>query len=93
VLTYQRNRKTRYAIEYKNSLIISHESTQPIRNYNLVLQDHIKEEVDWLLKAQFIPSCRYAKWVCNIVVAEKKNNEKIRVCTDFQNLNRATSKD
>jgi hypothetical protein len=31
--------------------------------------------------------------VSNVVPVEKKNTEKIRVCVDFHNLNRATPKD
>jgi hypothetical protein len=34
-----------------------------------------------------------AYWVSNIVPVEKKNTMKIRICVDFRNLNRATSKD
>jgi hypothetical protein len=65
----------------------------PARNYNPNLYDQIKEEVDCLLKAEFIRSCRYAEWVSNIVLVEKKNTGKIRMCIDFQNFNMATSKD
>jgi hypothetical protein len=53
----------------------------------------IKEEVDRLLMANFIQPCRYTEWVSNVVPVEKKNTGKIRVCIDFRNLNRATSKD
>jgi hypothetical protein len=31
--------------------------------------------------------------VSNIVLVEKKNTDKLRVCVDFRNLNRATPKD
>jgi hypothetical protein len=37
--------------------------------------------------------CRYAEWVSNIILVEKKNTGKIRICVDFRNLNRATPKD
>jgi hypothetical protein len=53
----------------------------------------INEEVDRLLKAKFIQPCRYVEWVSNIVLVEKRNTGKIRVCMDFRNLNRATPKD
>jgi hypothetical protein len=53
----------------------------------------VKEEVDQLLQAEFIQPCRYADWVSNIVPVEKKNMGKIRICVDFRNLNRATTKD
>jgi hypothetical protein len=53
----------------------------------------VKEEIDRLLQARFIQPCRYADWVSNIVLVKKKNMEKIRICVDFRNLNRATLKD
>jgi hypothetical protein len=53
----------------------------------------IKEEVDLLLKAKFVHLCRYVEWISNVVLVEKKNTGKIRVCMDFRNLNRATPKD
>jgi hypothetical protein len=57
------------------------------------MYDRIKEEIDRLLKANFIRPCRYAEWISNIVSVEKKGPDKIRVCIDFRNLNRATPKD
>jgi hypothetical protein len=52
---------------------------QPAQNYNPELLDRIKEEVECLLKANFIKTCRYVEWVSNIVPVEKKNTGKIRV--------------
>jgi hypothetical protein len=49
--------------------------------------------VDRLLQAGFIQPCRYVDWVSNIILVEKKNTGKIRICLDFRNHNRATSKD
>jgi hypothetical protein len=46
---------------------------QPTRNYNPILFDCIKEEVNRLLKAEFIRPYRYAEWVSTIVHVEKKN--------------------
>jgi hypothetical protein len=66
---------------------------QHARRYNPLMYDRIKEEIDRLLKANFIRSCRYAEWISNIVPMEKKGSSKIRVCIDFRNLNRATPKD
>jgi hypothetical protein len=45
-----------------------------------------------LLDARFIRPCRYTEWVSNIVPIEKDTN-KIQVCIDFRNLNKATPKD
>jgi hypothetical protein len=58
-----------------------------------LLHSRIKEEIDRLLKDKFIQPCRYVEWVSNIVPVEKKNIDKIRVCVDFRNLNKATPKD
>jgi hypothetical protein len=33
------------------------------------------------------------EWVSNIIPVEKKNTDKIQVCIDFHNLNKATHKD
>jgi hypothetical protein len=66
---------------------------QPGRNFNSELLGRIKEEVERLLKTGFIRTCRYADWVSNIVLVEKKGSIKIRLCVDFRNLNRATHKD
>jgi hypothetical protein len=52
-----------------------------------------KEEVDQLLQARFIQTCRYVDWVSNIVLVEKKNTGKIQICVEFGNFNRATPKD
>jgi hypothetical protein len=66
---------------------------QPSRRFNPVMYDRIKEEINHLLDAGFIRSCRYAKWISNIVPVEKKDLGKIRVCIDFRDLNKATPKD
>jgi hypothetical protein len=66
---------------------------QPIRSFNAEVIAKVKDEVERLLKAGFIQSYRYAEWVSNIILVEKKGTGKIRVCVDFRNLNRATSKD
>jgi hypothetical protein len=66
---------------------------QLIRKYNPELLTRIKEEVELLIKTNFIRMSRYAEWVSNIVPVEKKNKGKIRGYVDFWNLNRATPKD
>jgi hypothetical protein len=57
------------------------------------LHPRIKDKVHRLLEANFIRPCKYADWVSNIVPVEKKDSNKLRVCIDFHNLNRATPKD
>jgi hypothetical protein len=66
---------------------------QHARRYNPLMYDRIKEEIDWLLKANFIRPCSYVEWISIIVPVEKKGYGKIRVCIDFRNLNRTTPKD
>jgi hypothetical protein len=66
---------------------------QQARRFNPKMYDRIKEEIDRLLKANFIRPCRYADWISNIVPVEKKGSGKLRVCIDFRDLNRATPKD
>ena len=66
---------------------------QPARRFNPSIYNRIKEEINRLLDAGFIWSCRYADWISNIVPVEKKDSGKIRVCIDFKDLNKSTPKD
>ena len=59
---------------------------QLARCFNPSIYDRIKEEINRLLDAGFIRSCRYADWISNIVPVEKKDSGKIRVCIDFRYL-------
>jgi hypothetical protein len=52
----------------------------------------IEKKVKKLLDAKIIIPLRYSTWVANLVPIRKKNGE-IRLCVDFQNLNRASLKD
>lgn len=52
----------------------------------------IKQEIERLLKSQFIRTARYFEWLANIVLVIKKN-ETLRVCIDFRDLNNTTPKD
>jgi hypothetical protein len=65
---------------------------QRARTFRPALLPRIKDEIHWLLEADFIRPCRYTEWVSNIVPVEKESG-KLRVCIDFRNLNRATPKD
>jgi hypothetical protein len=66
---------------------------QSVWKFNPDIYDHVKEEINRLLEANFIQPCRYADWISNIVLVEMKGTGKIRVCIDFCNFNRATPKD
>jgi hypothetical protein len=54
--------------------------------------EEVKEEIEKMLEAGFIRSCRYAKWISSIVHVQKKDG-RWRVCVDFRDLSRATPKD
>jgi len=50
---------------------------QPVRHFNPIIYDRIKTEINRLLNAGFIRSCRYADWISNIEPVEKKDSGKI----------------
>ena len=52
----------------------------------------IKEEVKKQLDASFLEVSKYPQWVANIVLVPKKN-DKVRMCVDCRDLNRASSND
>jgi hypothetical protein len=45
---------------------------QKARTFRPNLLPRIKDEIHWLLEANFIRPCRYAEWVSHIVMVEKK---------------------
>nr|CBG76268.1 OO_Ba0005L10-OO_Ba0081K17.19 [Oryza officinalis] len=65
---------------------------QAPRRFKADMHEAIKAEITRLYDANFIRPCRYAEWVSNIVPVMKKN-DKLRVCIDFRDLNKATPKD
>jgi hypothetical protein len=54
--------------------------------------EEVKKEMEKMLEVGFIRPCRYAEWISSIVPVQKKDG-RWRVCVDFRDLNRATSKD
>ena len=52
----------------------------------------VKAEVEKLLKASFIYLIALTEWVSNHVPIDKKQGT-IRICSDFDNLNKACPKD
>ncbi|PKI75254.1 hypothetical protein CRG98_004294 [Punica granatum] len=52
----------------------------------------IKEDVVKQINAGFLEVCNYSEWVANIVPVEKKDG-RVRVCVDYRDLNKASSKD
>jgi hypothetical protein len=52
----------------------------------------IEREIKKLLDAKIIIPLRYSKWIANLVIVRKKNDE-VRLCVDFRNLNICSKKD
>ncbi|KAL0404309.1 UNVERIFIED_CONTAM: Transposon Ty3-G Gag-Pol polyprotein [Sesamum radiatum] len=52
----------------------------------------IKEEVEKLLKINYIRPVQYPEWLANVVIVPKANG-KWRMCVDFSDLNKACPKD
>ena len=52
----------------------------------------VAEEVEKLLRVQFIREVYYPDWLANVVLV-KKSNGKWRMCVDFTDLNKAYLKD
>jgi hypothetical protein len=65
---------------------------QKLRRINPMLLSLIEKEVKNLFDAKNIISLRFSKWVPNLVPVRKKSSE-IRLCVDFQNLNKVSLKD
>jgi hypothetical protein len=63
-----------------------------LRRINPLMLPLIEKEVRKLFDAKIIVSLRFSKWVANLVLVEKKSGQ-IRLCVDFQNLNRVSLKD
>ena len=52
----------------------------------------MKKEIKKQLSVEFLLVVEYPKWLANVVFVPKKD-DKVRVCVDFQDLNKASSKD
>jgi len=51
-----------------------------------------KQETEKLLRVGFIKEAHYTTWLANMILA-KKSNGKLRMCTDYTDLNKACPKD
>jgi hypothetical protein len=65
---------------------------QKLRKMHPKLEPTVQKELNKLLSAKIIFPVRHTQWVSNLVPVRKKNGE-IRLCVDFQNLNKASDKD
>ena len=65
---------------------------QPPRRPSKEHADAVREEVVKLKKAGAIKGVFYPEWLANTVVVKKKS-EKLRICVDFTDLNKACPKD
>ena len=65
---------------------------QKVRRFHPDRHLIIQNEVDNLLRNEFIRAVRYPEWLANVVVVPKKG-DKWRVCVDYTDLNDACSKD
>lgn len=52
----------------------------------------IREEVKKQFNTGFLPVVKYPQWMANIVPISKKD-DKVRICMDYRDLNRPSSKD
>ena len=52
----------------------------------------VKEEIQKQLSVGFLSVVEYPEWLANVVLVPKKD-EKVRVCVDFRDLNKASPKD
>ncbi|RVW33912.1 Transposon Ty3-G Gag-Pol polyprotein [Vitis vinifera] len=53
---------------------------------------HVKEEIQKQLSVGFLSVVEYPEWLANVVPLPKRDN-KVRVCVDFRDLNKASPKD
>ena len=65
---------------------------QKLRRVKLEMLLKIKEEVKKQLDAGFLEVSKYPQWVANVVLVLKKDG-KVRMCVDYQDLNKVSPKD
>ena len=73
-----------------------HKDAKPVQQHKYRLNPNyaikVKEEIDKLLKVEFIQPAKKSTWLSPIVVVPEKNG-KIRVCVEYRKLNAATITD
>ena len=69
-----------------------HQIKQRLRRMKPEVSLKIKEEVEKQFNVGFLDMARCPQWVANVVLVPKKD-EKVRMCVDYRDLNRASPKD
>ncbi|KAL0448681.1 UNVERIFIED_CONTAM: hypothetical protein Slati_1424500 [Sesamum latifolium] len=73
-----------------------HPEARPIKQKKRAFETErnkiIKEQVEKLLKINYIRPVQYPEWLANVVLVPKSNGKR-RMCIDFTNLNRTCLKD
>lgn len=69
-----------------------HPIKQKPRHLRLEWSLALKEEIQKQLDAGFLLSVQYPQWLANIVSVPKKD-DKVRMCIDYRDLNKASPKD
>ena len=59
---------------------------------DMMVKSEIREEIAKQIQANFLEVVDYPQWLANIVPVPKKD-EKVRMCIDFRDLNKACPKD
>ncbi|KAM1523466.1 hypothetical protein TB1_012842 [Malus domestica] len=57
------------------------------------IEEKVKEEIEKLVRAEFIRPAKYVEWLTNIVPVLKVITNAIRCCVDYRNINGATPND
>ena len=66
---------------------------QRLRRFSAEKREAIKKELAKLLAAGFIKEVYHPKWLANLVLVLKKNNNEWRMCVDYTDLNKHCPKD
>ena len=73
----------RYYTRANSSRLMDH-----LEQENRELKEEVKKHID----VGFLVTSKYSQWVANIVLVLKKD-EKVHICVDYKDLNKASPKD
>ena len=66
---------------------------QKLRRIPFALRDKVQAEVERLLKEGIIEKVDASPWISNVVVVQKQGTDRIRLCVDLRNPNKAVVQD